>query len=115
MTTEINLFKSRVLVTELEFGIEKTRGGVIITDDDGKSHGIKPRWAKVYKTGPDVEKIKSGDYVLLKHGRWTRGFDIKTQVEGRIKVFMIDYPDAVLIVSKERPDILNRLKQVYEK
>jgi len=109
MIKELVLFKDKVLVTDLEFGIVKTEGGVIIPDDDGKSSGIKPRWAKVYKVGPETEGVEEGDYVLLKHGRWTRNYEVELETIGKIKISMVDYPDAVLAVSKEKPSVLAQL------
>ena len=37
----------RVLVTEMEFGEQKTSGGNIMPGDDGIARGIHPRWGKV--------------------------------------------------------------------
>jgi hypothetical protein len=41
-----------------------------------RSHGIKPRWARVYSIGPDQKDIKVGQYILIEHGRWTRGIEV---------------------------------------
>jgi hypothetical protein len=38
--------------------------------------GIVPRWARVYSVGPEQEDIKVGQYVLVSHGRWTRGIEV---------------------------------------
>lgn len=113
MPSNLRIFKNKVLVTEMQFGIIKSAGGIITTDDDGKSEGIKPRWARVYKVGPEVTDVEAGDYVLLKHGRWTRGKLVDTVDQGEIKIYMIDYPDAVLVISKDRPDILDHLHKKY--
>ena len=111
MKIDLKVFKNRVIVTEIEFGNKITKNGLILVDDDGKSHGIKSRWAKVWKVGPDVKDLVVGDYVLLKHGRWTRFFNIDTE-EGILRVGMIDYPDAVLLISKERPDNLDEITKL---
>ena len=69
--------KSNVIVEDMYFGDEVTKGGIIITNDDGKDRGIKPRWARVYAKGPEnKEPYEVGDWVLIEHGRWTRGFDL---------------------------------------
>lgn len=115
MSNKIRLLKNKVLVTELEFGMKKTAAGIIIPDDDGKQHGIRSRWARVYDVGSNVTDVKKGDYVLLKHGRWTRTFEFDTWDEGKIKLNMIDYPDAVLVVTDTRPSDLNNVyKNVAE-
>ena len=108
---EVHTFKNRVLVTDMEFGIVKTDGGFLIPDDDGKSIGIKSRWAKVYKVGPEVTDIREGDFICVDHGRWTRAFEVDTKDLGKIKIHMVDYPKAVLAVTKEKPQILNQLQK----
>ncbi len=40
--------KKNVLVSDMHFGEQKTRGGLIITNDDGTTRGIYPRWARVH-------------------------------------------------------------------
>ena len=104
----INPIGDRVLVVDLEFGEKKTKSGIIISDDDGKSAGIHPRWAKVFKIGPKQTELKVGDYILLEHGRWTRG--VSVQIDGQEKkVFMIDYPTGLLAISKTKPTELEQV------
>ena len=43
----------QVLVTEMHFGEQVTKAGLIISSDDGDTRGIYPRWGKVYSKGPD--------------------------------------------------------------
>ena len=45
---------NRVLVSDMYFGEQKTAGGLIINSDDGKVHGIYPRWGKVFSKGLDM-------------------------------------------------------------
>ena len=75
---KINPINDNVLVTDMYFGEQKTSGGLIITNDDGNVRGIYPRWAKVYAKGPkNNDPFKVGDWILIEHGRWTRGFNMK--------------------------------------
>src|SRR5690606_35604559 len=104
----LRLSKDKVLVTDMEFGDIKTSGGIILSDDDGKSHGIRPRWARVVKIGTQVTDLNVNDYVLLKHGRWTRAMEMD-HAGKKVKVFMIDYPDAVLVVSSNKPAVLDNI------
>jgi len=68
----------RVIVSDMFFGEQKTKGGIILTTDDGNVRGIYPRWGKVYSKGPKNKDIYNvGDWVLVEHGRWTRGVSIK--------------------------------------
>ena len=66
----------RVLVHEMEHGESRTAGGIILADDSTIERGIRPRWATVYATGKDIKDVKTGDRILVAHGRWTRGVKV---------------------------------------
>ena len=89
---DIKPLKKRVLVSDMHFGEMKTKGGIILNDDDGTESGIHPRWAKVYAIGDQQEAVTVGQWVMVAHGRWSRGF----------KVRMIDEND-ILLVSDDEP------------
>jgi co-chaperonin GroES (HSP10) len=74
---------NEVLVQDLYFGEQVTSNGVILIDDDKVSRGIHPRWGKVYAVGANISDIKKGQWILVSHGRWTRGVDIKN-IDGSI-------------------------------
>lgn len=99
---DIRPIKDRVLVVDMEFGEAKTKSGIILGDDDGKSEGVHARWAKVFKVGPEHTHLKPGQYVLLDHGRWTRAIEVLVDTK-KNKLFMIDYPTGVLLVSDKKP------------
>ena len=66
--------KDRVLVTDMDFGEQKTKGGILIAGDDGNVRGVYPRWGKVFAKGPDnKDEFAVGQWILVEHGRWTRG------------------------------------------
>jgi co-chaperonin GroES (HSP10) len=107
---DITPLKKRVLVSDMHFGETRTKGGIILTDDDGSESGIHPRWGKVYAIGDQQEDVTVGQWVMVSHGRWSRGFKIKKQgVE--LEVRMIDEND-ILLVSDEEPE-QNRTKAGY--
>jgi co-chaperonin GroES (HSP10) len=107
---DITPLKKRVLVSDMHFGETKTKGGIILTDDDGSESGIHPRWGKVYAIGDQQEDVKVGEWVMVAHGRWSRGFKIKKKgVE--LEVRMIDEND-ILLVSEDEPD-QNRMQAGY--
>src|SRR5210317_1536152 len=92
----------RVLVTDMYFGEQKTASGLIISNDDGTSRGIYPRWGKVYAKGPDnTDEYSIGDWILVEHGRWTRGVDIDNGKQ-ELTVRMVE-AESVLAFSKEKP------------
>jgi len=107
---DITPLKKRVLVSDMHFGETKTKGGIILTDDDGSEGGIHPRWGKVYAIGDQQEDVTVGQWVMVSHGRWSRGFKVKK--EGlELEVRMIDEND-ILLVSDEEPE-QNRTKAGY--
>ena len=103
---DIKPLKKRVLVSDMHFGERKSKGGIIMMDDDGSEGGIHPRWGKVYAIGDQQEDVKVGEWVMVSHGRWSRGFKVKKNgVE--LEVRMIDEND-ILLVLDEEPDFNSR-------
>ena len=101
-TDELKALRGKLLVHNIEQGEKRTKNGIIILDDDGKERGIRERWAQVYAKGSDVDDIEVGQWVLIKHGRWSRGIDIN--VAGtKATIRQADYPDAILLVSDGCP------------
>lgn len=92
-----------MLVHNIEGGEQRTKGGIILRDDNGKDHGIRQRWAQVYAVGPDITDVKPGEWCLIKHGRWSRGVPLNTGKE-IITVRQVDWPDAILVVTDQPPN-----------
>jgi hypothetical protein len=93
--------KDNILVSEIEGGVQ-TINGIIIPDDDMKDRGIRPRWCKVADVGPDVVGIQPNDWVLVEHGRWTRGFN--AEIGGKESTYRwLDYAD-IYLVQSEKPE-----------
>jgi len=107
---DITPLKKRVLVSDMHFGETKTKGGIILTDDDGTQGGIHPRWAKVYAIGDRQEDVKVGEWVMVAHGRWSRALKVKKDGT-ELEVRMIDEND-ILLVSEHEPEF-NRHKAGY--
>ena len=100
---DITPLKKRVLVSDMHFGERKSSGGIILMDDDGSEGGIHPRWAKVYAVGNKQEDVTVGQWIMVSHGRWSRGFKVKKDgVE--LEVRMIDEND-ILLVSDDEPEV----------
>ena len=92
-----------VLVINMDMGEMKTTGGIIIQSDNGKAHGVKPRWAEVYKVGNNCElDIKPGQWILIEHGRWTR--KVKIDDGDGVKEFQKVEVSSILLVSDEKPN-----------
>jgi co-chaperonin GroES (HSP10) len=94
----------RVLVTDMYFGEQTTSGGIIIANDDGKTRGIYPRWAKVYDKGPEnKDEYNVGDWILIEHGRWTRAMKVQSNGDDAIEIRMVDASN-ILATSDKRPE-----------
>lgn len=91
--------RDTIIVSDMEFNERITKGGLIIPNDDMKSAGIRPRWGKVYAIGPEVKDVEVGQYILVAHGRWTRGITIETP-DGEKVIRKVDNND-ILLVSDE--------------
>lgn len=90
----------KIFVTDMNFREQVTPNGIILIADDGKTVGVHPRWGKVHSVGPRCEEdFNVGDWVLVEHGRWTRGW----QLQDGTTVRMIDN-DAILAASEDKPN-----------
>lgn len=101
--SKIRAIGNRVLVSDMYFGDQTTASGLIVRSDDGKTRGIYPRWGKVYAKGPDnTDVYETGHWILIEHGRWTRG--ITVEIEGEpVELRMVD-TDCILGYSIEKPE-----------
>jgi hypothetical protein len=96
-------FGENVLVTDMHFGEQVTESGIIIANDDGTTRGIYPRWAKVYDKGPtNKDEFQVGEWILIMHGRWTRGVDVETP-NGKLEIRKVEL-ESILATSKEKPN-----------
>jgi hypothetical protein len=99
---QIRALHDHVIVSDMDFGEIRLSSGIILRSDDGKSHGIKPRWGKVYKVGPEQKDIKEGQWILVEHGRWTRKIKINDG-DSEKEIQKVD-TEAILAVSDEKPN-----------
>ena len=96
---------NRVIVKGMNFGEQTTAGGLIITSDDGKDRGIKPRWGQVVAKGnTNYDEYDVGDWILVEHGRWTRTFQVDQEGSGEYEDMRTVEAESVLGWSKEQPE-----------
>lgn len=91
-----------IIIRDMSFEARTLDSGIVLLNDDGKTDGIRPRWGKVYATGPEQTDVTVGQWVLVEHGRWSRGIKI-TQNGQELTIRRAD-PDAILMVSDEEPN-----------
>jgi len=98
-TGKIRPLKDTIIVSDMKFDERLSDGGIVIINDDMKSNGIRPRWGKIYALGPEVKGLEVGQYIMVSHGRWTRGINIEDE-NGEVVIRKID-PKDILLVSDE--------------
>jgi len=94
--------RDNILVTDMNFDIRVSAGGIVLPSDDGKSEGIRHRWARVWAIGPQQQDVKVGEWILLEHGRWTRGVTVELEDGTDIVIRRADI-NAILMVTDENP------------
>jgi co-chaperonin GroES (HSP10) len=96
--------RDRVIVHNMHFGEQRSSGGIVILGDDGKDRGIYPRWGQVFAKGPEnKEDFQVGDWILIEHGRWTRGVTYEQDTGDETTIRMVDN-NCILMWSKEKPN-----------
>jgi len=95
----LRFMHDHIIVSDMHFDERISKGGIVLLDDDKKSAGIRPRWAKIYGLGPEVKdpELQIGKYILISHGRWTRGITVETPL-GKQTLRKVD-PNDILLVS----------------
>jgi hypothetical protein len=104
---EIKPLRNNIIVTDMTFEGRQLASGIVLLGDDGKTDGIRPRWARVYATGPEQRDIRVGQWVLIEHGRWSRGTKIFR--EGQELTIRRADPEAIIFVTDEQPDNIDTL------
>jgi hypothetical protein len=98
----LSVIKDHILVTEMAFKERKLSSGILLLNDDGKTSGIRPRWAKVYAVGPEQKEIVTGQWIFVEHGRWSRGIEV--EVDGESLTLRRVDPKSIIFVSDEEPN-----------
>ena len=98
----LSVIKDHILVTEMAFNERKLSSGIVLLNDDGKTSGIRPRWAQVYAVGPEQTEIQVGQWIFVEHGRWSRGIEVEVNDE-KLTLRRVD-PKSIIFVSDEEPD-----------
>ena len=99
---KIRALHNNVIVRDMSFEGRTLDSGIVLLADDGKTDGIRPRWARVYAVGPEQKDVTVGQWILLEHGRWSRG--IKIQKDGEEFTIRRADPEAIMMISDEQPE-----------
>ena len=109
---DITALKDHVIVRDMNFAGRKLSSGILLLSDDLKTSGIRPRWAQVYRVGPEQTDVAPDQWVLIEHGRWTRGAKISIKGE-EITIRRVD-PENIIFVSDEEPTADDSLSTAVE-
>lgn len=102
VTGKIVPIRDNILVTDMNFDARVSAGGIVLPSDDGKSEGVRHRWGRVWAIGPQQKDVKVGEWILLEHGRWTRGIKVVDENGDEIVIRRADI-NAILMVTDENP------------
>lgn len=106
VTGKIQPLRDKVMVEDMKFGMQTTSKGLIVLNDDGANHGIKPRWARVHSVGPDQTDVTVGQYILVEHGRWTRGVElVDPDTNESVTIRMVDNNDILAVSDTPMEDM----------
>lgn len=101
--TTIKPIRDKVLAKMLEpVGAERIVNGIILTATNLGEESIRPRWFEVISVGPEQSMLQAGEYVLVPHGRWSRGIDLDNTLREEDKIFLLDN-DALMGTSDVNP------------
>jgi hypothetical protein len=104
---EIRPLKKSIIVTDMSFESRQLSSGIVLLGDDGKTDGIRPRWARVYAIGPEQQDVRVGQWVLVEHGRWSRG--VKIVKDGQEIIIRRADPEAIIFVSDSEPEHIDTI------
>jgi len=90
----------QVLIHNMQGGV-RIVGKIMLLDDNGTQSGIRPRWAQVLSVGEGVTDVKEGEWLLIKHGQWTRGFKLLDENDKSFFAWKVNYPDGILATADE--------------
>jgi co-chaperonin GroES (HSP10) len=94
--------RDNVLVTDMNFDARVSKGGIVLPSDDGKSEGVRHRWGRVWAIGPEQQDVKVDEWILVEHGRWTRGVTVELEDGTDIIIRRVDLK-GILIVTDDNP------------
>lgn len=97
----LRVLRDHILVRDMNFEERTLSSGIIVRTDNGKTEGIRPRWARVYRVGKEQKEVKEGQWVYVEHGRWTRGVDL--EIDGETFTIRRVDNESILLVSDEQP------------
>lgn len=94
----IDPISDHIIISDIENDNQKVVKGIIRISQDRTTEGIRPRWAKIIKVGPDQKDVSAGQWILIEHGQWTRGVLINDITYRKAN------SNGILLVSDTKPE-----------
>lgn len=110
--SKVKPLRDNIFVTDMNFNGRTLSSGIVLLGDDGKAEGIRPRWAKVWAIGPEQKEVKIGQWVLVEHGRWSRGLVL--EVDGTTHEVRLADPKCLIMVSDTEPDNIDTISTAVD-
>lgn len=99
-----------IYVQKLEKGEQKTRTGIIITEDGMTERGIRPRWAQIWKSGEKWKTdLPEGSWICLEHGNWSNIFKLENSNGEKVEFQIIEKKSILrggLLIKDDMPEHL---------
>lgn len=109
---KIKPLRDKVIVHNMHFGDQHTLSGIVVLSDNGKDRGIYPRWGQVFAKGPEYKGgFNVGDWILIEHGRWTRGIELELEDGTTTTIRMVENK-SIIMWDTEKPDTLSIAKTI---
>ena len=108
---KVTPLRDKVFVSDMNFDMETTAGGILLPSDNAKSTGIHPRWAQVWAIGPEQQDVKIGEWICVEHGRWTRTFEYEN-ADGSITELRAVDNQAIMMSADSKPESIMRVDSV---
>lgn len=99
---QIQALHDHIIVCDMSFDRRVLNTGLILPGDNGTGAGIYPRWGRVYAIGPEQQEVQVGQWIMVEHGRWTRGLNIEDE-DGEKTIRRID-PKCIIMVTDDEAD-----------
>lgn len=102
--------RNMIIASDMHFGDETLKSGIVIQSDNGKTRGIHPRWCRVYAVGPEQTEVTVGKWVCVEHGRWGRTLELDVGGENPLELRVVD-PNAIMMIADNLPDDIIIIKK----
>lgn len=94
--------RRRDVFADALIGRVRRKGRILLPDDTiVREWNIKDRWFRVHAVGSEIDWLRPGEWVLVRHGRWSQGWKMIDPETGEpYEVFRLD-PEGIMLAGDE--------------